>query len=324
VNPEPELVRRSLGEGGTANLLDSYLAHMRALNRNRRTVHAHEARARRFFDWAEARGVRHPEQVAAAVLTDYQRHLSEYINADGRPNSAAVQNQHLAVVAGFFAWAAKAGHVAHNPAAGLEYAREPDRLPRSVLSLTDMRKLLRQPDTSTVLGFRDRTIMEVLYSTGIRRAELLALDIEDANLDAGFLMIREGKGGRDRVVPIGKVACRYVESYLQGIRPELLKQGRDRTTGALFLSARGRRLSRNALNDMVPRYARKAGLGVAVSPHTFRHTCATHMVRNNAGLRHVQEMLGHKKLTTTQEYVRLTVTDLKEAHTRFHPRERDR
>lgn len=308
----------------TAELLDAYLAHLRALNRNRRTIHAHEARTRHFLEWAGARGIGHPERVTPPVLMDYQVHLADNLNADGRPNSISVQNQYLEVVAGFFGWALKAGHLTHNPAAGIEYARERDRLPRSVLSLPDMRKLLRQPDTATVLGFRDRTMMEVLYSTGIRRNELLDLDIEDANLDAGFLMIREGKGGKDRVVPIGRVASRFLETYLAGIRPELLKNGPDPKVGAIFLSTRGLRLSRSTLNDLVPHYGRQAGLAMAVCPHTFRHTCATHMVRNHAGLRHVQEMLGHKSLNTTQEYVRLTIADLKEAHTRFHPREQDR
>ena len=307
----------------TEQLLHEYRLHLKTLNRTKRTIHAHISRNRRFFAWAEERGISHPSEVTAQVLIDYQRYLAEYINKDGRLNSVQVRNQYLAVVVSFFAWLRRSGHIAHNPTADLEYAKVPDRMPRSVLTLADMRKLLRQPDTSTVLGFRDRTIMEVLYSTGLRRAELVDLDIEDVNLDTGLLMVREGKGGKDRVVPIGKVASRYLETYLNGIRCELLKSASHPATGALFLSVRGTRLSIDALNDMIPKYARRAGLTVSVSPHSFRHTCATHMIRNNAGIRHVQQILGHRNLSSTQKYIRLTITDLKEAHSKYHPREQD-
>ena len=304
-------------------LLPCYLDYLRALNRARRSINTHQAHMRRFIAWLGPQGIAYAEQVTRPLLLEYQRYLASSFDAYGCPKSVGLRNKMLTVIVGFFGWAVRSNNMPHNPTAGVEYARAPERLPRSILSLTDMRRLLRQPDVSTVLGFRDRTIFEVLYSTGLRRSELLNLDIEDANLESGFLLVRQGKGGKDRVVPIGRVASRYLETYLAGIRPELLKNGPDPKAGAIFLSTRGKRMSCNTLNDLVPRYARQAGLSISVSPHTFRHSCATHMVRNRAGLRHVQEMLGHKHLTTTQTYVRLTMADLKEAHSKFHPRERD-
>ena len=304
--------------------LADYATHLRALARSPRTVHAHVARLRRFFDFAEKHAVKHPADVTQAVLLDYQKHLADYVNERGTSNSIAVQNQHLTVVAGFFRYLRQTDRLAHNPAAELEYARQPKRLPRSVPNETDMKRLLSKPDTSTVLGFRDRTILEVLYSTGIRKQELINLSLEDVDLDSGFLMVREGKGGKDRVVPLGKVAARFIETYLHGIRPDLLAQGPDAKCRTLFLSARGTRLGKNTVNEIVARYVRAAGFKQPISPHSFRHAFATHLIRHNANIRHVQEMLGHGKLSSTQTYIRLTLNDLKEAHSRFHPREKMR
>jgi len=306
----------------TEELLEGYTTYLHALNRRPKTIATHRTRNLRFFGWAASRNIRHPSEVLPRHITDYQKHVATILSEDGRPYSVMVRNQHLAAVAGFFRWLRRDGHLAHNPTADLEYARVPDRMPRSVLSVQDMRKLLRQPDTSTVIGFRDRCIMETFYSTAIRRAELIALDLEDLNLDTGFLMIREGKGAKDRVVPLGKVAGRFLESYLNAIRPELLRYAPDPNTGALFLSLRGKRMSRSVLNSMIPKYARQAKLTIPVSPHTFRHSCATHMIRNQAGVRHVQAILGHRHLVSTQQYIRLTANDLKAAHEKYHPRDR--
>jgi integrase/recombinase XerD len=136
--------------------------------------------------------------------------------------------------------------------------------------------------------------------------------------------VRQGKGGKDRVVPLGRLAGRCIETYVKGVRPELLRAAGTRTPAqALFLSARGWPLSKNALAQRVHCHGRRAGLPLPVTPHTFRHSCATHMIRNHANIRHVQELLGHLNLNTTQQYLHLTITDLKEAHRRFHPREKD-
>lgn len=304
-------------------LVERYATYLRALNRARKTIQAHVKYIKRFFDFTATHGVDHPGDVAQPLLLDYQQHVAQAISANGTAYSVSTQNHHLTCLACFFRYLKQAGFIAHNPTLELQYAKVPQRLPRAVLTHKDMKKLLRQPDTSTVLSFRDRTIMELLYSTGIRRKEVLGLDVEDIDLDSGFLMVREGKGKKDRVVPLGKVACRYIETYLNGIRPEFLKRCPDPKTPALFPSTRSDRLRRNALNEMIRKYGRRADLR-HVSPHTFRHSCATALIRNRADIRHVQEMLGHAKLTTTQDYILLTRTDLKEAHSRFHPREKDK
>jgi integrase/recombinase XerD len=172
-----------------------------------------------------------------------------------------------------------------------------------------------------LLGYRDRTILEVFYATGIRKAELMVLTPADANLDEGLLRINQGKGGKDRVVPLTQLACSFLNNYLTMVRPELLNCGK---CPNLFISQRGGPLSRNALGDLVLRYARQAGIKKRVTCHVWRHSCATHLLKNRANLRHVQELLGHRQLSTTERYLHLTITDLKEAHQKHHPREQNR
>jgi len=164
-------------------------------------------------------------------------------------------------------------------------------------------------------------MLEVFYSTAIRRAELRSLNIDDADYQSGFLRVNSGKGDKDRVVPIGKIACRYLENYIKGVRPELVKGNK---TKALFISKKSGRISKNLAGEMIDKYVKCSGIRKRVTCHTFRHSCATHMVRNKAGLRHMQEMLGHSSLNTTQKYIQLTIVDLKEAHRKYHPREREK
>ena len=306
-------------------LLESYRKHLQALNRAAKTIRQYVQWVERFFDFAEAIGVKSPADVTAAHLLAYQKHLANLINRKGRIHSIKVQNNHMIGIVMFLRYLCAEGILAHNPAQHVQYARVPERLPRDILSTAEIKKILRQPDVQTVMGYRDRTILEVFYSTGIRRQELLNLTVDDVNLESGLLTVRDGKGGKDRVVPLGRIAGKYVETYVNGIRPTLAQiRTLDNQEKALFLSLRGRPLSKNALAERIDVYRRKANIPHPVSPHTFRHSCATHMIRNRANIRHVQEMLGHVNLNTTQQYLHLTITDLKEAHHRFHPREKDK
>jgi integrase/recombinase XerD len=156
----------------------------------------------------------------------------------------------------------------------------------------------------------------------MRRKEAIGLKVQDVDLDHGLLIVREGKGKKDRVVPLGKVAAKYLETYLQGVRPDLLRGRPD--SGHVFLTVLGGPFCGRSVGLLVAKYARRVRLTAKVTPHVFRHACATHMIRNRANIRHVQEMLGHAKLETTERYLQLTIADLKEAHARFHPREHDR
>lgn len=298
-------------------MIERYLQFLRVLNLSETTVRGHAFHLRRFIRYLEGKD---PASVTRETIDAYQVHLYEEINFKGRPNSAASQNNALKVVKSFFAFLHEKGYIPGDPAKDASYARVPKRLPRSILTKTEVKKILHAPDTTTLLGYRDRTILEVLYSTAIRKEEINSLLVDDVDYAQGFLRVNEGKGKKDRVVPLGKIACRYLESYIQAVRPALLKT----PSRCLFLSLKGNRLSKNVIWKMVKGYAKKARITKTISPHTFRHTCATLMLRNKANIRHVQEMLGHTSLTSTQIYTSVSIVDLKEVHSKCHPREKDK
>jgi integrase/recombinase XerD len=300
-------------------LLARYQRDMELHNYSQRTVGDLSYTFKIFERFLGERRITDIERVTTAVLSDFQHWLFYQPVKTGGSRGAASQNRTLGAIKSFFKFLVREGYLPRNPAAALEYAREPERLPRNVLTPQEAKKIIEAIDISTALGYRDRTIMEVFYATGIRRTELLALTVADVNLEEELLRVNKGKGGKDRVVPLSGVACKFLETYIKGVRPEWArKRGSDR----LFLSWRGRPLDANTLRLLVNAHAQRARIKKHVTPHVWRHTCATHLLKNNANLRHVQSILGHTLLSTTERYLHLTITDLKEAHRKFHPRER--
>jgi integrase/recombinase XerD len=190
-------------------------------------------------------------------------------------------------------------------------------LPRTILTEEEVKRLVNAPDTRTPTGYRNRVIIEVLYDTAVRRSELTGIRLMDLDLAAGFILIR-GKGAKERVVPLGDRVCERVKNYALSVRPAFVK-GAD--PGYLILNRWGSRLSSNGVWAMVKRCAQLAGIERNITPHGLRHTCATHMLKNGAPVRHLQEMLGHESLESTQIYTRVTITDLKKIHARYHPGE---
>jgi integrase/recombinase XerD len=188
-----------------------------------------------------------------------------------------------------------------------------------VLSHEQVRRLLDRIGTDTAAGFRNRAMLELLYSSGIRAAELLGMDIDSVDF-ANATALVTGKGNKQRVVPVGRSALRYVETYLRAVRPYLSPAPGER---ALFLTEAGRRLPYFTLRRIVKACAAAAGAGTNVTAHTFRRSCTTELLRGGAGMYHVKELLGHESLETLKHYARLTITDLKKTHARCHPRERE-
>jgi integrase/recombinase XerD len=197
--------------------------------------------------------------------------------------------------------------------------RRRDRLPKAVLSVRQMRQLLSSPDTETMLGIRDRALMETLYSTGIRVGELEQVFVPDVDFTAQTLHIRHGKGRRERMVPLGETATLWVKRYLNEARPKLAK-GKEYER-ALFLVQRGRPLMQTQIREILRMYQRRCCLKKSVTPHMLRHACATHLLKAGADIRLIQELLGHARLDTTTIYTRVVPVDLKAMHSRFHPRE---
>jgi integrase/recombinase XerD len=265
-------------------------------------------------------GVRDLRRVGERHLVSFARELQASVTPRGTPLSIAAQASYLQQVRSFFAFLVRRGVLLVDPAAELVIPAA-DPLPRRVLTERQAEKLMNAPSASTKVGRRDRAILEMLYGTGIRRGECVRLDLQDIDLLNGTLLVRDGKGRKDRVVPLPERSALALDVYLRDVRPLLVCSSLE---PALFLTAWcGRRLTEIALFKMLDYRARDAGLG-HVHPHALRHTCATHLLRGGADLRHVQAILGHRWIKTTALYTRVNIDDLRKVVARAHPRERAR
>jgi site-specific recombinase XerD len=298
--------------------LSDYLEHGRSLNLSPYTLRAIRYNVTDFLDWLAAYRIAAPDQLRRAHLASWLTHLLEHRTTRGLPLKPRSVNKKIECVRAFLNYLAAEGLIPPALAAGVEYIKEPKLLPTSVMTHDQMRKLLRSVRTDSATGYRDRTIMELLYSSGIRAGELFALDVANVDLKNATALVY-GKGRKERVVPVGRTALRYIESYLTAVRPFLM---RDRTEQAVFLDAGGKRLPYHILRRLVHKYAEAAGIPVNVTAHTFRRSCTTELLRGGANMYHVKDLLGHESLDTLQHYAKLTITDLRETHRRCHPRER--
>ncbi len=268
-----------------------------------------------FNAWCVEHGLERPRDITHAHVEAFQGHLYRYRRQDGQPLAASGQVNIVAAVNAFFSWLVKHRHLPSNPAADVELPRVPKGL-RDPLTLVEVDAVLALPDIGYAQGLRDRAVLELLYGTGIRRMELAALNVNDIERERGTLHVRRGKGGKGRFVPIGERALAWVTKYEQDARPMLIGVVHD---PALFLNIDGKRLSMNALSWRVRSYLDKAGVHKAGACHLFRHTMATAMLDNGADVRHVQEMLGHADIGTTQHYTKVSISKLKAVHAATHP-----
>jgi integrase/recombinase XerD len=251
-------------------------------------------------------------------VTGFQAWVYNYRTRFRRPFTIASQIQILNSVQVFYQYLEKTGKVLSNPAEVIKLPKAPRKLPAVILSSLEMKRLLSQPDTATVLGFRDRTMYEVLYSTGIRIGELIRLRVQDIMLSGKTIFIHAGKGQKDRVVPVGETACRYLKEYIEQIRPKFREAS---TTDYLFFNKMGRLPGKSGIGNKLHLYAMRAKIEKRVTVHTFRHTLATEMLKGGADLRQIQEMLGHGNLRTTQLYTHIVKGELKRVQAECHPRE---
>jgi site-specific recombinase XerD len=299
--------------------LESHLAYARALRRSRHTVRSRAYHGRQFLNWLETHyGVTTPDRLRRQHLEGWTQHLSARTTWHGLPLKPRAINKVIESTRAFLRYLAEHQLVTRALAESLACVKEPQLLITSVLTHAQTRAMLRRIPTANATGWRDRAMLELLYSTGIRAAELLGLDVPDVDFASATARVL-GKGEKERLVPIGKTALRLVESYLRAVRPFL---ARDPKEPALWLDPRGKRLPYATLLRRVHVHARRVGLDATVTPHTFRRSCATEMIRGGANLYHVKDLLGHETLDTLKHYVKLNVEDLRKTLARCHPRER--
>jgi integrase/recombinase XerD len=266
--------------------------------------------------WLTDRGVTRPVQVTRPMLVRYQRHLFHYRKTNGQPLSFRSQNARLLPVRAFFKWAVRNDHLASNPASELELPRVEHRLPRPALTTGEAEQVLAVPDTATTAGLRDRAIIETFYGTGIRRAELAHLNVRDLDTERRTLTVRQGKGRKDRMIPIGDRALAWIARYLTEARPRLAREPDD---GTLFLTVDGTPFSLDRLTQLVRDHVTASGVGKQGACHLFRHTLATLMLEGGADIRYIQAMLGHAELSTTQIYTQVSIRALQAVHTATFP-----
>jgi integrase/recombinase XerD len=309
--------------GGFRAYLVDFLAWTAARQYSAMTVKARRIELGYFIDWCEERSIKRPDEVTRGILERYRQHIYTYRRkTDGAPLSHQTQAKRLISVRAFFQWLARQHHLLYNPASELELPRQQQRLPRHILSVAEVEQVLNACDTTEPLGLRDRAMLETLYSTGMRRAELTNLRADDLDLNRGTVFVRQGKGAKDRVVPIGERACRWVEKYLFKVRPDLVDVDDD---GTLFLAKHGEGMQAKQLSVIVrnaigrTNLERFADTHPNAACHLLRHACATHMLENGADIRYIQALLGHADLSTTEVYTRVSIQQLKAVHERTHP-----
>ncbi len=299
-----------------ACLLVQYLLWMATHHYAASTVDLRRNIMSRFIRWCLDRGVTRPSEVTDTMIGRYQRHLYCFRKPDGQPLSISSQAHSLTALRGWFAWMQRQQLIEHNPAANVQLPRSEKRLPRHALSVREVESVLAQPDVTKPLGVRDRAMLETLYSTGLRRSELLSLHLTDLDRERLLVLVRCGKGKKDRFVPIGERALAWLDKYLAEVRPQL---ARGDSTPVLFLTSTPRRMSPNHFSALVRHYFEAAGLNYAGACHLFRHAVATLMLENGADIRFLQSLLGHDSLRTTQIYAHVSIAKLSEVHRKTHP-----
>ncbi len=296
--------------------IEQYLLWLGVHNYARTTIGDRRRYLSYFTCFLSARGVTDSACVTFDHLKEYQEELFAHRKVDGQALTFGTQSQRLIPVQQLFSWLRRNGLISHNPASDLSMPRSDRRLPEATLSSAEMSSVLSCPDVNRPLGLRDRSVLEVFYSCGLRRSELIDLRLRDVDFDRGTVFVRCGKGAKDRYVPIGERALFWLRLYIELARPLF---DPDSQTDVLFLSSVGTPLCPDWLSRKVRRYLADAGVHKKGSCHLLRHTVATLMLEGGADIRYVAEMLGHARLETTQRYTRVSIDRLQAVHAATHP-----
>ena len=301
-------------------LLIKHLKDCEVNNYAKRTIQGRRSNIGYLLDWCEAQkpGLTLSTEITPGILDAYKAKLYAHKKSNGEKLNFNTQLKILSDIRNFFKWLVKKQYLIYNPASELELPRVDKRLPKVILTHEEAELVIFQADINTKLGIRDRSILETFYSTGMRRSELRFLKLYDLDFDRGTVMVRNTKNKRDRVIPIGARALKWIKRYLEEVRPSLLRYNLP-DEDYLFLTKRSRPLKAHYVTELVREAVLNADIGKTGSCHLFRHTMATLMLENGADVRYVQEMLGHVTIESTQIYTHVSIKKLKEVHTKSHP-----
>lgn len=297
--------------------VEQFLETMKVRHYSSATRESYRASILAFCAFLAAQGI---SDLRAVDQDDLRRYV---LWLQAKPYASWTVVLRIQAVRRFYEHLEEAGRVLLNPCSGLPPLKQVPRLPKTVLTINEAWAVLNAPNTATKVGLRDKAILEVFYSTGIRLEEMTHLHLQDVDCREGFLRVNNGKYGKDRIVPLGRTACGAVTAYVQQARSNWVQD--HASESALWLASRKPHgpLKKQVIAVLVKHYAQQAGIGKPVTPHVWRHTCATHLVADGANMAYVQRLLGHQSLRTTQVYARTTVTEIKTTHAHTHPRNQD-
>lgn len=290
-------------------LLDSFLEYLsveRGLAKN--TIEAYKRDLKSYIYYLRKKNIIDINSSNRAIIVAYLLQMQK----SGKASSIS---RTCAALRSFYQFLFREHVISEDPTIDLDTPKLEQRLPK-VLNTEEVEKLLSQPDITTPLGLRDKSMLELLYATGMRVSELISLSVEDVNLETGFLRCM-GKGSKERIIPVGSIALEYLKEYLSSVRKQLLN---GKESKKLFFNRQGNPMTRQGFWKIIKKYSKQAGIYKKITPHTLRHSFATHLLENGADLRAVQEMLGHADISTTQRYTHLTQNRIKQVYDKTHPR----
>jgi len=290
--------------------------YLTARNYSPWSVEIRQHHMRYFLVWCGDRGLTRADEITVAVMERYQRSLAHSRKENGLPLSFRSQRDRLATIRRFFRWMAKTRAIEMSPCETIDMPRIEKRLPKAILTIDEVETIMAAADVTTAMGLRDRAILETFYSTGLRRQEMCNIKLYDVDLERGTLMVRQGKGKKDRMIPIGSRAVMWIRKYLDEVRSYLVREPDD---GSLFLTRLCSAFSGQQMADMVREHIIRSGVNKEGSCHLFRHTMATLMLEGGADIRFIQAMLGHASIISTEIYTQVAIRKLKEVYELTHP-----
>jgi integrase/recombinase XerD len=298
-----------------------FQAYLQKRNYSQRTIGSVLWELGKFIKFLVECGIEEIAGISEKMIEAYFKERYYTINQNGKQNQIVTRNKERSSVKSFLKFLYEFEYITDRLYLKVDFLKGPRLvLPKDILTKQELLKIFRQPDIKTICGYRDRVILEILYATGMRRSELCGLKIQDIRFEERTILIEQGKGQKDRVIPLNETSIKYIQHYLRHIRPEL--EDKKEPSLYLFLNTKGRGIPSNHLNALINPYLKQAKLKKKVTIHSFRHTVATHLIQEGMPLRHVQEFLGHANLNSTIRYLNLSVKDLQKEYRKYHPREK--
>jgi integrase/recombinase XerD len=304
-----------------AELKEKYLGHLQNNRYSACTVNNEDYALRALEDYLHAQDIDRIADVTTETISQFNRHIRNHKDRKtGKPYNISTITGKLQPVKYFFSWLTKNMVILYDPAKDIEIPPMKKGLPRTILSEEEIAKFIELPDTETAIGYRDRTIFELFYATGMRNTELKTLKIQDIDLEARTIHIKEGKGNKERLIPLIRLSFEYLKEYLEKVRSQFLKDKENHDF--VFLNLAGHSFNRQGICELFEKYRKTSSIAKPVSSHIFRHSIATHLLENGMDIRYIQELLGHGSLQTTQLYSKVTLKGLRKHYNKHHPKEK--